>query len=682
MALFSLPVGKGGSSHVGDKLRAFIAGPDDDELIKRVKSYTNYASYSTDIWGDSNSMQTLGLLREVPAMLRDPVIQSCLGLLMETAFQMNDKNEVFWVISPYDVIKKELDKFHEEVNMQQQSITMGFNLLDWGNLPYKHFFNKEGEFVNFTPIPDFTRVVPIVISGKTLGFLVGGEFCYPYEYTYAQLEYYKNLGGIYKSNFVQFAGKVDDSDIFGADFQNEFIVAPSYLSTAAKPWKNINIIEDALLLNRMDQSNYYRIFSVLVGGSVHSKSAIRTLNYYRNLFKKVRRVSYGASGMSAAGNSQEFELVIPKNDKQGLDVTNVGGEVDVKAIKDLETQYNKLFAALKVQPSQIGFGEEQSNAVGDTNGQSYDRRFARTCKMLVYSVQKAVKNFDYLYLRSRGYDVKMDDWKYGTVSLSVLEDQDRADTLKTAIENLKAVGEVFTSLQQTEYNKNYLIESILGPALSATGVDVKEVLKVPEGQEDPNAQGGAAGGGDQGGDQLPMLASMQYRNDYLSGMLNTMENTKIVTPEFITSARAALLKDTDSVKFIASSKSENGVVSIKALDDGTSYMLPDTTQVDLSGAVCYMQGKAEQITSDLDLVKSDKPEEMVTLDFNSNILIPSDLVLTLEDFNNAGVRALGRGYVNSRGEVILVDKYDVATYLHMKSSGLFSCVVSHLYQVP
>jgi hypothetical protein len=310
---------------------------------------------------------------------------------METSFQMNDEQEVMWVVSQYDGVKKALDKFHEDVGMQQVILTLGYNLLLWGNLPFKHFYNSTGQFVNFTPIPDFTTVTPIVLSGKTLGFIVNGEFCYPYEFTFAQLEYLKNLGGIYKNNFVQMSGSLgggyDSVAGLGLDFQNEFVIAPSYLSTAARPWKNINIIEDALLLNRMDQSNYYRIFSVMVGGSVHSKSAIRTLNYYRNLFKKVRRVSYDASGMASKGTGQEFEVIVPKTANQGVEVTNVGGEVDVKAIKDLETQYNKLFAALKIQPSQIGFGEEQSNAIGETNGQSYDRRLARTCKMVVYSVQ-------------------------------------------------------------------------------------------------------------------------------------------------------------------------------------------------------------------------------------------------------------------------------------------------------
>jgi hypothetical protein len=665
-----------------ERLRKFVQGPSDDELVQKVKDYTNYASYSTNIWGDSNNLQTLSQLREVPAMLKDPIIDSAISFIMETAFQMNDEQEVLWVVSPHETIKKKLDEFHESVNMQQVAITMGYNALLWGNLPFRHFFNKTGQFVNFTPIPDFTAVTPIVVSGKTLGFIVNGEFCYPYEFTYMQLEYLKNLGGIFKNNFVQISGSLNSGNnlegVLEADFQNEFVIAPSYLSTAARPWKNINIIEDALLLNRMDQSNYYRIFSVSVGGSVTSKSAIHTLNFYRNLFKKVRKVSYDASGMASSGATQEFEVIVPKTQNQSLEVTNIGGEVDVKAIKDLETQYNKLFAALKVQPSQIGFGEEQSNAIGETSGQSYDRRLARTCKSLIYSVQRAVRNFDYLYLRTRGYDVSFKDWKYGTVSLSSLEDQTRGETLAKAVENLKAITEVLSSMQLEAYNKNYLVEAVLGQPLSATGIDVQEVLKVPagEGEEDKLLEAGdpLAGGEDQ-----MLVASKKFRTSAMSEMLDVMQNAKIMTDDFIVSARESLA-GADSRKLISSAVQRQSVVNFSIMDD-LGFLLPKDTPVDLSGSVFFINENADVLASHFDRAHK-RVEEMATLDFNGQILVPSSVAMTVGDFNNAGVRALSKAYINSRGEVILVDKGDIATFLTMRKSGLFSCLVSKLIEVP
>jgi hypothetical protein len=384
-----------------------------------------------------------------------------------------------------------------------------------------------------------------------------------------------------------------------------------------------------------------------------------------------------ACGVFVHNSGQEFEVIVPKTANQGVEVTNVGGEVDVKAIKDLETQYNKLFAALKMQPSQIGFGEEQANAIGDTSGQSYDRRLARTCRMVVYSVTKAIRNFDYLYLRSRGYDVSYKDWNYGTVSLSVMEDQARAEVLAKAVENLKAITEAFSSMQLENYNKEYLVDAVLGTPLSSTGIDVQEILKVPENKEETElVPGGDIMGGSE--DQQ-LLASFAFRKKYMDGVFDVMENAKIMPLDFINAARKSL-EGTSDKKLITSVTQTKGSVSYAALDE-VSYIMPEDTPVDVTGVVFFMKGPTEQICSDLD--KSGKKfSEMVTLDFGQTVLIPSDVKLTIKDFNTSGVRALNKAYINSRGELIITDKNDIAVYLAMKKSGLFSCLVSRLVEVP
>jgi hypothetical protein len=103
--------------------------------------------------------------------------------------------------------------------------------------------------------------------------------------------------------------------------------------------------------------------------------------------------------------------------------------------------------------------------------------------------------------------------------------------------------------------------------------------------------------------------------------------------------------------------------------------------VDLSGSVFVIKGGAEVVDSDFDRVKK-KVSSMVTLDVSSQVFIPSGLSFTVGDFNSAGIRALGKAYINSKGELILTDKGDIATFLSMRKSGLFSCLVSQLIEVP
>ena len=238
-------------------------------------------------------------------MNEDPICSAAVKCVMQTAFQSNSKNTLFTVNTPYEVIQQELDNFHEQIAADNFILITGYNNLLWGQLPWKHIYNEDGVLERIIPIPDFTSITPVILSGKTIGFInEKDDFVPSYEYTYSQLEYYKDLGGNTQNMFMTIGSKDDKLDTF----KNEFTYANSYLGSASKPWRNVNIIEDGLLLNRMDQSNYYRIISVNVGGQVYSKSAIQVLNYYRNLFKKVRRINYDSDGMSSRGNGQEFEV--------------------------------------------------------------------------------------------------------------------------------------------------------------------------------------------------------------------------------------------------------------------------------------------------------------------------------------------------------------------------------------
>ena len=460
-----------------EKVKKFLFPEEEEDLFNQVADYNNYANYALDT--TMNTQSLIAAMKDIPSMLQDPICSSACKLVMQTAFQSDEDEQLFQVRSDNGLLKNELDKFHEEMGANNFVLTNGYNILLWGQLPWKHMYNEDGILERVTPIPDFTSITPIVISGKTVGFInEEGNFVPSYEYTYSQMEYYRNLGGNTRSTYLTVGNNLAEEN---ENFKNEFSYADSYLSSASKAWRSVNMIEDALMLHRLDQSNFFRIIAVNVGNQVYSKSAIQVLNYYRNLFKKVRRVNYDSNGMSSRGNSQEFDLIIPKTQNQGVEIQNVGGDVEIKAIRDLDNQYNKLFAALQIQPSMIGFSSDTPSSLGEGPTGSWDKRFARVCTAVAFSTYNALKNIDYLHLRSLGYDVSKDDWSYGYVSQTIMEDQDKAELLKTSIDNLKELSEVLgRSGAEVEYNKTYLIKATLGKALSTVGVDVEELLKVAD----------------------------------------------------------------------------------------------------------------------------------------------------------------------------------------------------------
>ena len=257
------------------RVKHFIFPEQEEELFNKVEDFNNYPNYAVN---NSMTKSILNSLKDVSAMNDDPICSAAVKCVMQTAFQSNAQNKLFELNTPYEVIQQELDAFHEQINADNFILTDGYNNLLWGQLPWKHIYNEDGVLERVVPIPDFTSITPVIISGKIIGFMnEKGDFVPSYEYTYSQLEYYKNLGGNTQNTFMTVGGGNNNSD--DNQFQNEFTYANSYLGAASKPWRNVNIIEDALLLNRMDQSNYYRIISVNVGGQVYSKSAIAVLNF-------------------------------------------------------------------------------------------------------------------------------------------------------------------------------------------------------------------------------------------------------------------------------------------------------------------------------------------------------------------------------------------------------------------
>jgi hypothetical protein len=460
---------------LNERTRNFLSRRTDYEQ-KMLESYMKGERFNNSPLPDYGSIfsNKNNVYRDIPQMLQDPIIASCVAVVMETAFQPTEDDAIVRVSSPYKKVAEELEDFHREYEMDSAILTTGFNTLVYGNVPIKIEYDNQMQFVRYQFIPSFTDVTPIIISNRVLGFMYQGEFYDPFEFSYAQHLYYRDLGGVSKrvSTNAKITGKPDDA------IENEFVIAPSYLSAAVRPWRNVKIIEDALLLQRMDVSNYMRIIGVHVGDNVFSKNAVKLMNFYRQVFKKVRRASYDGDGMSSSSFGNEFEVILPTTSSQSVDVKDIGGQTEVRAIRDLDIQYKKLFSSLRILPSYIGFTEESGNSLGgesDGTMQRKDERFGRLAKALRLSVTKAIKKIDVCYLRSKGYDVSEDDFTFTYLATSTVEDAERLATLK------KYIGTIAEMTQALEgagvkFNANYLVKEVFAQAMSATSIDVEKLF--------------------------------------------------------------------------------------------------------------------------------------------------------------------------------------------------------------
>lgn len=629
---------------IPQKIKHFLSSEEEQDLFEDVEEYNHYAQYA--IQNDFQSRSVINALKDVPAMSEDPICSSSVKAVMQTAFQSDNKGKLFTVNTAYSSIKDELNAFHENINADNFILLTGYNDLLWGQLPWKHCYNSDGILERVIPIPDFTAITPVILSGRVVGFMdPEGEFVPSYMYTYSQLSYYKNLGGNTANMFMSIGSNGDQEETF----RNEFCYANSYLGSAAKAWRNIQIIEDALLLNRMDQSNYYRIISVNVGGQVYSKSAIQVLNYYRNLFKKVRRVNYDSSGMSSRGNGQEFEVIVPQSANQGVNIQNVGGEIDVRALADLDKQYQRLFAALQIQPSMIGFSDDMPSSLGDGPATAWDKRFAKVCKTVSFSAFNALKNIDYLHLRSLGYNVSLDDWSYGTISQTIQEDADKGETLKLAVENLKSITESLNSMQ-AEFDKVYLTKNLLGGALSSFGVDVEQLMS-------PKDDIGSENGGPTVlGASLKKNSGSTFKKEILSADAHAMALAGVFKEDTAKQIVSAF-EDEDLKKLAIREKLTP--VNLKQLC--SSIAVKKDTPIDLKDILNRLDIDSEGIQNKFEKAIVSNGE---AVDFRFPIFCAKDIEITAGDLDLNSVRCVQNLYIDKLGNHYLASKADVVSYLY------------------
>lgn len=645
------------------RVKHFIFPEETEDLFKKVEDYNNYANYSLDMSFSSRSV--LNALKDVTNMLSDPICSSAVKCVMQTAFQPNNDGKLFVLNTPYEAISQELKNFHEDINAENVILITAYNMLLWGQLPWKHFYNGQGVLERVSPIPDFTAITPVIVSGRVVGFLnEEGNYVPSYEYTYSQLDFYKNLGGNSQNMYVSVGGNINSDD--NITFRNEFQYTDSYLSSASKPWRSVNVIEDGLLLNRMDQSNYYRIISVNVGGQVYSKSAIQVLNYYRNLFKKVRRINYDSNGMSSRGNGQEFEVIVPQTQNQGVSIQNVGGDVDIKALKDLDTQYQKLFAALQIQPSMIGFSSDTPSSLGDSAAITWDKRFAKVCKTLAYSTFRTLKNIDYYHLRSLGYNVSMSDWSYRTVSQTMMEDADKGETLKLASDNLSKISEVLRNMD-AEYDKEYLAKTLLGDALSNYGIDTEKLFSKKE---------------DIG---VPEDGSMMIGTSFRKGGFSSFKREILSKDTHIMSLNG-MLDDKTSKEIISAVCGKSGSDSTSIISEKvvpltlrqmvSSSVVKRDNPLDLEGFVVFVDEDNDEITSKYKLQSS----EGDGVPFKFPIYCSKDIEITAGDLDMSGNRSINNLFVDSSGNHYLTSKMDVCSYLYNYMSGSMDNYVANVWK--
>jgi len=249
----------------------------------------------------------------------------------------------------------------------------------------------------------------------------------------------------------------------GLDFFWPF--GQSILENIFKVYKQKELLEDSVLIYRVQRAPERRVFKIDVG-NMPSHLAMQFVERVKNEMHQRRiptNTGGGANMMDASYNplSINEDYFFPStSDGRGSSVEVLPGGTNLGEIDDLKYFNNKMARGLRVPSSYLPTGPDDSDRaftdgkVGTALIQEY--RFNQYCKRLQNLIMQKLDDEFKMFLHWRGFNIDS-----GLFSLSFCEPQNFATYRQAEMDNSRISA--FTQLEQLPYmSKRFMMKRFLG----------------------------------------------------------------------------------------------------------------------------------------------------------------------------------------------------------------------------
>jgi len=185
--------------------------------------------------------------------------------------------------------------------------------------------------------------------------------------------------------------------------RSKYGVDGSVLYPVRKVFKQLTMMEDALVIARLTRAQQRYGFLIDVDGIEAGQPTLDYLNKVRDMMKKRRIIDPVTGRMDLKYNplSMEEDLFVGVRSNSKADVKVLQGATNLGQLGDVEFFQNKLFAGIKVPKAYLGF-ERDVNAKATLTEQ--DVQFARSVRRIqLVIIEQYRKLFDFV-LAVRGID--------------------------------------------------------------------------------------------------------------------------------------------------------------------------------------------------------------------------------------------------------------------------------------
>ena len=375
-----------------------------DRYTKLQKSYFEQA-------GGAVSMAYQQVRREVfrdyDAMDQDPIIASALDIYADESTLKNEFGDILTIRSDNPKVQEVLENLFYDI------LNIDFALWPWvrNMCKYGDFFLglevAEGKgIVNVTPHSVYnTERLELTdpTNPNVVRFKINEDPNGKQEYENFEIAHFRLLSD---TNWLPY-GK-------------------SMIENGRRLWKQLSLMEDAMLIHRIMRAPEKRVFKIDIG-NIPPQEVDNYMQRIINKMKKVPFVDRNTGDYNLKYNMQnlteDFFLPVRGGDS-GTSIDNIGG-LEYTATEDIDYLKNKLFAALKIPKAYLGYDE---NVNGKATLAAEDVRFARTIERIQRTIISELSKIAIIHLYAQGInDSEMTNFELQLVNPSTIYEQEKVN---------------------------------------------------------------------------------------------------------------------------------------------------------------------------------------------------------------------------------------------------------------
>lgn len=475
----------------------------------------------------------------IDTMCEDPIISAVLETYAEDATEENDNGRIVWAESNDPDTAKYINFLLDSASVDKNVYKWTHSLCKYGDVYLRLYrqsdyeqddlfeekkseglnedinvkaYSKDDHYVHyFEMMPNPAEVFELTKFGKTYAY-VDAPVLIP-----SQQATNKDM---YTMNMYRYTFHKKDIDVYGAtDFvhgclEDNSSRTPEYVSifmdkdadeskdasttytvrrgqslfyNTFKIWRELSLLQNAVLLNRVTKSSVVRAIQVEVG-DMPKEEIVPYMQRIKQLFEQKSAIDVGKS-LNEYTNAGPVEnnVYIPTRAGQGnLTLQQVGGDLNVGQLTDLDYFRDLLFGSLRVPKQYFGFTDDGAGFSGGQSLSIISSRYAKMVKRIQSTICQMLTDGINLLLIDKGLTKYINGFSLHMVPPTTQEEIDRRDNIASKI---RLVTDVMGMLGDVEDVKTRLtiLRSMLAEALTNTEVAEliqKEIDKLENEQEE------------------------------------------------------------------------------------------------------------------------------------------------------------------------------------------------------